>query len=258
MMIVQGSSQLGRVVAATLVAMVMASCTSSEGDDQLPPYAHRESGGAVRIDLEEASRGSAALGEFNRITLRFEEDDIAFRFTALSLASGIRSTSLEEPPVKMSPVLTPGDGVADFFAAVWIDGETGELRYGLFLDTDWQDAIAGDISMHTVEVVPPFPLLNHIPVDFSEAARGVYHKPLAFAEAPDYLRCLGPLVHVTNIPGDYRDFQSIYSSLDGFEAEHLVVSFSGWGLVQEASDGAPGLGSDVLVSVSGSLSKERC
>ena len=133
-------SNKGWMMTATVVVMVLASCTSSGDNDQLPPYAHRESGGAVRIDIEEASQGLAKLEQpldrptiLDRIILSYEEDALAFGFAAISGASNFRVTTLEDPPLRVSPRITPGDGVADFFAAVWIDDKTDELQPTIYL-----------------------------------------------------------------------------------------------------------------------------
>ena len=153
-------SNSGSMMIATAVVMLLASCTSSGDNNQLPPYAHRESGGAVRIDIEEAGRGLAILEQpsdsptiSKRIILGHEEDALAFGFAVISGPSTIRGTFLEDPPLRVSPRITPGDGVADFFAAVWIDDKTDELHYDLFMGTDWQDLIEGDLGIHTQAIV---------------------------------------------------------------------------------------------------------
>ena len=52
-------------------------------------------------------------------------------------------TSLSNPPLKISPVITPGGDVADFFATVHIDDKNGDLYVTIFIDTDWQEVVMG-------------------------------------------------------------------------------------------------------------------
>ena len=255
-------SNKGWMMTATVVVMLLASCTPSGDNDQLPPYAHRESGGAVRIDIEEASQGLAKLEQTSdrpmisdRIILSYEEDALAFGFAAISGASRFRVTFLEDPPLRVSPRITPGDGVADFFAAVWIDDKTEELHYDLFMDTDWQDLIEGVLSIHTQAIVDGKIQLSNDPVDFSEAVGAVYHKELVFTHVLQYIRTLGPGVSVTNVPGDTEELLRTLSTLD-LEPEHVVVSFSGNGCAEEILQ-TSGLGAGIQYG-SSTLSKENC
>ena len=109
------------------VILVDSRCTlvyTRAGGD-IPPYAHRESSGAVRIDIEEAGRGLAILERTpnrptisDRIILSHEGDALAFGFAVIAGPAMIRGSFLEDPPLRVSPRITPGDGIADFFAAV--------------------------------------------------------------------------------------------------------------------------------------------
>ena len=255
-------SNSGSMMIATAVVMLLASCTSSGDNKQLPPYAHRESGGAVRIDIEEAGRGLAILEHTSdsptiskRIILSHEEDALAFGFAVISGPSTIRGTFLEDPPLRVSPRITPGDGVADFFAAVWIDDKTDELHYDLFMDTDWQDLIEGDLAIHTQAIVDGKLQLSREPIDYSEAIGAVYHKELVFTHVLQNIRTLGPVVGVTNVPGDTEEFLRTLSTLD-LEPEHVAVSFSGDGCAEGILPKS-GLGVGIGYG-SSTLSKEKC
>ena len=155
----------------------------------------------------------------------------------------------------VSPVLKPGDGVMDFFAVVAKDDRDGALHYHLFLDTDWQDVLAGDLFIRSLEIQDRRVLMKAVPVDFSEATSGVYHRDLKFTDAAEGLPGVGPVVYISNIPGDNTNFRAIYSSPAGFEPSHLVVTFSGGGCAGDSPSGAQGLGSSVRTS-SGPLNKE--
>ena len=174
---------------------------------QLPTYAQREADGAVRVDLEAASDGSAKWTGEARIDLSFNDGNVAFRPLALSYASGL-GASLEDPPLKISPVLSPGDGVSDVSAAVWMEGDPAELHVEVFIDTDWQDGVGEDIFIHSAALpsVDGEPAYSRIPIDFSESIQGVYSRELVFVGAAEWLG-LGPAVNlvITNIDGETRD-----------------------------------------------------
>ena len=60
---------ISRAVSALLAVLALSACTSPENGDQLPTYAQREADGAVRVDLETASNGSAKWNGEDRIEL---------------------------------------------------------------------------------------------------------------------------------------------------------------------------------------------
>jgi hypothetical protein len=128
---------------AAATALLVATCTGDGGKDGgLPPFVHPEPDGSVRVDVEAASDGAATLDEWNNVILKHGENELGFSFSGMS-STGILSLpgqgrrSLKEPPLLISPVLTPGDGVIDFFAAVEKEDRGPGLHYHLFLDTDW-------------------------------------------------------------------------------------------------------------------------
>ena len=111
-------------------------------------------------------------------------DALAFGFAVMSGPTMIRGSFLEDPPLRVSPRITPGDGIADFFAAVWIDDKTDELHYDLFMDRDWQDLFEGDLSIHTQAIVDGKMQTSKEPIEYSEATGAVYHKELVFSHVP--------------------------------------------------------------------------
>ena len=226
---------ISKLASASFAILALAACTSPENQNQLPPYAQREADGAVRVDLEMASNGSARLNSENQIELNFNNSNLRFDFGAMSGALEIGRTSLDDPPLKISPVLSPGDGVGDFFAAVWMEGDPAELHIELFIDTDWRE-IGDDISIHSQDIVDGRVRFGRIPVDFSEAVEGVYNKELVFVGVEDILQWGGPFVYITNIGGDTLDFlnavsrwelekEDVYASLGGYTGQAEVINF---------------------------------
>ncbi len=255
-------SNRGWMLTATVLVLLLASCTSTGDNNRLPQYAYRESSGAVRIDIEEAGRGLAILERTpnrptisDRIVLSHEEDALAFGFAVISGPTMIRGSFLEDPPLRVSPRIAPGDGIADFFAAVWIDDNTDELHYDLFMDTDWQDLIEGDLSIHTQAIVDGKMQTSKEPIHFSEATGAVYHKELVFSHVLQYIRTVGPVVSVTNVPGSTEETWEALSTLD-LEPEHVVVSFNSMGCAEETLSNS-GLGAGILYG-SSALLKEKC
>ena len=122
---------ISKLASASFAILALAACTSPEDQNQLPPYAQREADGAVRLDLEMVSDGSAKLNPENQIELNFNDCNLVFGFVAMSSALEISRTSLEDPPMRISPVLSPGDGVSDFFAVMWMTGDPAELHIEL-------------------------------------------------------------------------------------------------------------------------------
>lgn len=190
---------------------------------QLPTYAQREADGAVRVDLEAASDGSAKWSGEARIDLSFNDSNVDFRLLALSYASGL-GASLEDPPLKISPVLSPGDGVSDVSAAVWMEGDPAELHVEVFIDADWQDGVGEDVFIHSAAL--PFvdgePTYSRIPIDFSESIQGVYSRELVFVGAAEWLGLGGAVrLYITNMDGETRD---VMRAIDLFQAEEGDVA----------------------------------
>ena len=224
---------ISKLASASFAILALAACISPENQNQLPPYAQREADGAVRIDLEMASDGSATLNPENQVELNFNNSNLRFDFGAMSGVLEIGRTSLEDPPMRISPVLAPGDGVGDFFAVMWMEGYPAELHIDVFIDTDWQDEIGDDISIHSQDIVDGRVRFGRILVDFSEAVEGVYNKELVFVGVEDFLRGGGPHVFVTNIGGDTIDFLNavgrlelekgdVYASLGGITGQTVI------------------------------------
>ena len=65
---------ISKLVSVPFAILALAACTSPQNQNQLPPYAQREAGGAVRVDLELASNGSARLNPENQIELSFNDN----------------------------------------------------------------------------------------------------------------------------------------------------------------------------------------
>ena len=97
------ASFMSKLVPASLLILALSACTSPE-ENQLPAYAQREADGAVRVDLEMASNGSARLNPENQIELNFNDSNLKFDFGAMSGALEIGRTSLDDPHLKISPV----------------------------------------------------------------------------------------------------------------------------------------------------------
>ena len=92
-----------------ILAAIGAACSDPEPTPAvgLPHYAHKGPDGAVRIDLSEASAGSAQLAEAPPgIVFRSGDFNTRLRFTAWSPSGGIGNV-LAEPPLRISPRLGP-------------------------------------------------------------------------------------------------------------------------------------------------------
>ena len=217
---------MSKLVSAPFAILALSACISPEKQTQLPPYAQREADGAIRVDLEMASDGSARLNPENQIELNFNDSNLRFGFATMSGALEIGRTSLEDPPLKISPVLSPGDGVGDFFAVMWMEGDPAELHIEVFIDTDWRDEIGDDISIHSQEIVDRRVRFGRIPVDFSESVQGVYNRELVFAGVEDILQWGGPQIFITNLGGDTIDFLNAVSRLE-LEKGDVYASLGG-------------------------------
>ncbi len=226
-------------MAASLAILALSACTSPE--TQLPPYAQRDADGAVRVDLEMASDGSAKLNPENQIELNFNDCNLIFGFGAMSSGLEIGRTSLEDPPMRISPVLSPGDGVSDFFAVLWMDDDPAELHIELFIDTDWRE-IGDDISIHSQEIVDRRVRFARIPVDFSKSIQGVYNRELVFVGVEDIQQWGGPQIFITNLGGDTIDILNaisrlelkkgdVYASLGGYVGQAEPIKASAQGLL---------------------------
>ena len=189
---------------------------------QLPTYAQREADGAVRVDVERASDGLATWNGEDRIDLSFDDSSVEFRLLALSYASGL-GISLEDPPLKISPVLSPGDGVSDVAAAVWMEGDPAELHVEVFIDTDWQDGVGEALFIHSA--ARPFvdgePTYSRIPIDISESIQGVYSRELVFAGAAEWLGLGAVRIYITNMDGEPGD---VLRAISRAEIEEGVVA----------------------------------
>ena len=219
---------LSGLVLATLAMLALSACTSPEDGEQLPTYAQREADGAVRVDLETASDGSAEWNGEYRIDLSLNDSDLGFELIAQSYASGL-GVSLEDPPLRISPVLTPGDGVSDVSAVVWMEGDSADLHVEVFIDTDWRDGVGEEIFIHSV--APPFVdrelTYSRIPIDFSESIQGVYSRELVFVGAAEWLGLgLGTFsVFITNIGGETRDLVRAIGNFQIEEGDVAVVFY---------------------------------
>ena len=206
---------------AIVLVIALSSCTSFKDNNHLPSFARWESERVLRIDVVEASAGAGMLDQQNRVVIRQGDQNVIFSPAVVSIGSGVSRTSIEEPPVRISQVLTVGDGVADFFASVWSDAGMTELRYDLFLDTDWEEVVNGDLYIHLSQTVDRKDVYRRIPIDFSESSHGVYHRAIAFEAIAS---TVGPSVYVTNMPGDSQTFKLTYARLD-LKSEQVVVEF---------------------------------
>lgn len=240
---------------AVAAALLPAGCSALFGDDSdLPPFVALGQDGALRIDIAAASGGVATLDEWDRVILSYGEHDLEFNFSGMSFTGPTLGPiqgywPSEEPPLSISPMFRPGDGVASFFATVAAEPESPDVHYHLFLDTDWRDWLEGDLFIRSQELLDGRVVMKTAPLDLSEALGGVYHRDIVFTGAARYLPGTGPVVYVSNIPGDSMSFMGIYSSLDGFGPGNLVVSFGGGDCVGDPFVGAPGLAPDVRASL---------
>lgn len=222
-------------VLLTLVLLgtyIFAGCKSVE---ELPDYVSRMSGCSMQIDVAKASGGSAHVDE-ESMNIIYDRGDYELMFSlgAFALTAGIGlHTSLSNPPVKISPVITPGDDVADFFAAVRIDEKTGDLYVTVFIDTDWQEVVMGEILILTQEVVVLSTSGLNLQytvetADFSKSVDGIYMHELRFAAEDnfeDYEH--SPLILVTNIAinGEPEDLLIKIARLE-FGMDHFYISIS--------------------------------
>jgi len=226
----QISKQAWALIAVSVV-IAITSCTSSA---RLPSYVHKGSDGTVRIDVGEASGGSAELVEPGQspsrhpgrtIVVHFDDYETEFVASAFSLGEGLSYTSLQNPPLRISPVITPGNDVADFFSAVWVDDQTQELHVTLFLDTDWSEVIEGPFTIFALEAVLGRPISTQgpYPVDFSEAIHDVYVRELIFQQENNLPGYNGsPNVVITNMSGKPFDVLERWGRLELEEQEVLV------------------------------------
>ena len=211
------SAFISRAAFALLAVLALSACTSTEDGDQLPTYAQREADGAVRVDLETASNGSAKWNGEDRIELNSEDGQMRFVLVAVSYASGI-GVSLEDPPLRISPVLSPGDGVSDISAAVWIEGDPAELHVEVFIDTDWRDGVGEDVFIHSQELADGERRDRRISIDFSESIQGVYRREMVFVG--------DPYLFITNMDGETYDVVRAIQKAD-IEEGDVAVSFVG-------------------------------
>jgi len=217
-------------IVALTAAVISTGCGRERG---LPDYVGRMSGDSMQIDVAKASDGSAHVDEKNmNIIYDCGDYELVFSlgaFAPLAVGLGLH-TSLSNPPLKISPVLTPGDGVADFFTAVRIEEETDELYVTIFIDTDWQEVVTGEIFLHTQEAVllPGLKLQRKVEaVDFSRSVNGVYMHELRFTAEDNFGDYdTSPVIWITNISGEPEDFLHIISTLEGLTVDHVIISFS--------------------------------
>jgi hypothetical protein len=200
-----------RALAVTTVVLAIIvlslSCGSQEqlqDQERLPDYVQKMPNGAVEVDIGEASNGSAFFDESGRIFYDWDDYKTKFTLWAASAKGGLSLTRLQIPPLKIFPLITPNDGVADFFPAISIDTNTQDLNITLFIDTDWQELVEGQIFIHTWQHSDPEDRLRPIEtVDFSKAIDGVYIHEFLFTKVnnlPGYDQSL--YIAVTNMLGE--------------------------------------------------------
>ncbi|MBA7471100.1 hypothetical protein ES707_06394 [subsurface metagenome] len=219
------------IVLLTVVLAAAVMFAGCGGGEVLPDYVSRMSSGSVQIDVAKASGGSAHVDE-ESMNIIYDRGDykLIFSLNVFSLTAVFGShTSLSNPPLKISPVITPGNDVADFFAAVRIDEITGDLYVTVFMDTDWQEVVTGEILIHTQEFTIPLPLQYTVEtVDFSKAVDGVYMHELRFAaEASFGDYGIYPIITVTNIAinGEPEDLIIKIGRLE-FSTNHVIITIS--------------------------------
>lgn len=198
-----------RLVFLVSLLLIVSLTVACERGQKLPDYVHRDSDGAVRIDIGEASGGASQLRE-GVTMVRFGEYKTRFALFAVSGHREVSLKALKDPPIKISSMITPGDSIADIFMAVWVDQETQELHITFFLDTDWEEIVEGQLFIHTWETYQDGITDPHgrvYPIDFSKAKEGVYFRELKFQpedNAPGY-ESRWPIVSVTNMSGGPRE-----------------------------------------------------
>ena len=193
-----------------LLAMNAVACADPQvsSTNALPDYANKRPDGTVQIDVSQASAGSASLGEKSH-SINFQSGDrkTRLRITAWSYGGGIGHV-LSDPPINISPLLTPGDGVADFFPSVWTDIESEQLHLNLFFDVDWQSVAKGGLSIFTFEFATGVWVAKEeqVSIDLSEAVDGVVVHALTFTQGNNLPGYIGsPIVLVSNMSGKPAD-----------------------------------------------------
>jgi hypothetical protein len=177
----------------------------------------------MQIDVTKASGGSAHVDE-ESMNIIYDRGDykLIFSLNIFSLTTGLGShTSISNPPMNISPVITPSDGIANFFAAVRIDEETDDLYVTIFIDTDWQDVVEGEIFLHTQEVgniqevgLSAFRQTVET-IDFSKAVDGIFMHELKFKADDNFGDYdISPSIWVTNTTGDAEDLVYRISRLE--------------------------------------------
>ena len=209
-----------------LSALVGTACGEAQPSPAvtLPSYVSIGPDGKLHIDLGQASGGSAVLGDDSH-SIVFQSGDLKtrLRFTAWSYNGGIGHL-LNDPPIKISPLLNPGDGVADFFPAVWSERE--ELHLTLFFDVDWQSAVKGDLSIYTFEYGKGVSstIEKAYSIDLSSTVNGVVVRDLTFQRENNLPGYIGsPTVLVSNTSGEPADVLKRAMRLDVQEGNVWVL-----------------------------------
>ena len=208
------------------------------GRTELPPYAHWMPDGSLEIGVEEAdpNASSGATG-FNSIlgypeyVIYYDCGDYTQTF-AVSTLSAIPSSG--GPAVIVSRVVVPGDGVAHFSTAIWRD-EAGNMNVDLFMDTDWQDVVQGQLYLLAMDYIEVWDEDGQrdlrpeerdvIPLDLSQSVDGIFYYHVApFPPATDDFAPVHVLV--TNIEGTPLGVLQKWQGLD-FRIGQVVASVVG-------------------------------
>lgn len=231
-----------------LIAVVGTSlgCTASgpQSGAKLPSYAKKQADGSVQIDLAAASDGKA---KFNAASRAIQYDgagyETTFQFGGMSGTTSVGRT-LNAIPAKISPTLTPNDGVADLFVTTREEDDGRDLHVTVFLDSDWNDLVSGNVSIDTAEYgsafrplgtpqglvqqVPTiqegYPVEKTYPVDFANAADGIWHQDFVFAQSDNPAEWKSsPIIVITNIAGGYSGFMRAVNNLETKPGDFAVT-----------------------------------
>lgn len=196
--------------AATRTPITTATAVSVPESTGLPPYVLQARGGALYVDIAEASGGTAHWdAERNGVVLTPQGWTKTMRHLAVCCEgrvglAGDGELALEQPPVRLGQRITPGDGVAGFLVAAW-PVEAGRLEAAVFLDTDWEEVVGEQVFLYTLGLAQDgSPTSSRAPVDFSEAVDGVYMRSFRFSPR-SFEPGTAPIVAASNVEGPPRE-----------------------------------------------------
>lgn len=116
---------------------------------RLPGYLQRMDSGAIYVDLEELTGGRARPGEHPyQVETVIGSELRTINCYAISYKSGFSYEGLEDPPLSISPVMTPGDGVAGIYFVSWLDEVEQSYHLEWIVETEWKDIIGDQLYLY--------------------------------------------------------------------------------------------------------------